>query len=166
NITIPLVAGVASLALMTSAVQAANVDIQWDDPDSFSDIEAGTNQSQQRFQERVVEELGEHFKEAAEEYLPDDQTLRLLIRDVDLAGDVEYFFTSFDNGGVRVVRDVYFPSIEFSYELLDEDGVVIESGDENVRDIGFRHSGVDHFAEAPLDYEKDLIDSWFEETFG
>src|SRR5690606_33388753 len=151
----------AALTLLTGAAWAADVEIQWDDVDSFSDVEAGSNQSQRRFQEQVVDELSMHFREAAEAHLDDDQTLRLLIRDVDLAGDVEYFFTRFDNGGVRVIRDVYFPSIECSYELLNEDGEVIKQGDENVRDIGFRHAGLDHMDQAPLDYEKELIDSWF-----
>lgn len=157
--------GAAALALIAGAAQAAKVDIDWADPEEFTDIEAGTNQNQKRFQQRVVDELGEHFRETAESELPADQTLKLTIQDVNLAGDVEYFFTSFDNQGLRVIRDIYFPSIEFSYELRDEDGDVIKSGQENISDIGFKYAGSDRLDSAPLNYEKELIESWFEDTF-
>ena len=89
----------------------------------------------------------------------------MTVTNVDLAGDVEYFFTRFP-GGIRVVRNLYFPSIEFTYELADEMGTVRTSGQENVKDMGFQFAGSRVISNAPFGYEKRMIDKWFRDTFG
>ena len=160
-----ILTGLAALGLMGETLHAATVQIEWSDPAKFRDIEAGTNTNQKRFEAQVVKELGEYFAAAAGSHLATDQTLRLNIEDLDLAGDVEYFFTHFDNRGIRVIRDVYIPSIKFTYELLDHNGATIQAGKENLKDIGFHYSGLNPVNNAPLDYEKRLIEYWFKETF-
>lgn len=155
----------SSLLLMPGALNAAKVDIQWEEPESFQDIEAGNLGNQKDFQQQVVDELGRHIRSAADMYLDPDQQLNMTVTDIDLAGDVEYFFTRFPQG-IRVVRNLHYPSIEFSYELLDSNDVVLMSGEENIRDMGFQYSGNYMVSDAELDYEKRMIDDWFENTFG
>lgn len=146
------------------AVYALEVSINWQEPEKFQDIEAGSVMAQRRFQQKVIDELGRYIKEAANKYLPETYRLNMTVTDVDLAGDIEYFFTRFP-GGIRVVRNLYFPSIVFTYELLDEKGEVRKSGQENVRDMGFQFSGSRYIADAPFGYEKRMIDKWFRDTF-
>jgi hypothetical protein len=148
---------------MAMAAQAANVEIEWLKPEKYLDIRGG-DENQKRFQERVIAALTSYFKEAAAEILPADQTLYLTITNVDLAGDVEYFFTAFPMG-VRVMRDIYFPSIEFNYELRDAGGKVLKRGKENIKDLGYMFSGMAYINNPPFDYEKRLIDDWFRKNF-
>lgn len=154
---------VAGLYLVLAASVLAAVEITWVEPEKFRDIRGGPV-SQKSFQNQVIAVLTAYFEEAAGQTLPADQTLRLSITDVDLAGDVEYFFFRFPFG-VRVMRDIYFPEIEFNYVLEDAEGRVLKSGEENISDIGYLYSGRMYINDPPFDYEKRMIDDWFNKTF-
>lgn len=142
---------------------AAVLEIEWIDTDSYRDIRAAS-EAQKQFEERVIANLSDYFREAAAEYLPGDQRLYVRITDLDLAGDVFYFFSRY-NREVRVVRDIFFPSIEFSYELRDAGDRILMRGEENVKDMGFLFSGVYSLRNPPFNYEKRLIEDWFKRTF-
>ncbi len=155
---------VVLLCLTTAmAAWAADVKIEWLEPEKYSDIRSGA-ENQKRFQDRVIAVLTGYFKDAAAAILPADQTLYLKITDVDLAGDVDYFFfRSYE--GVRVMRDIYFPSIKFNYVLKDANGNVLKSGEENIKDMGYLFSGRVYISDPPFDYEKRMIDDWFRKNF-
>ncbi len=148
---------------MTMAARAADVEIEWFEPEKYRDIRSGV-ESRKSFQDRVIAALTGYFEDAAAATLPADQTLYLKITDVDLAGDVEYFFFRFSMG-VRVMRDIYFPSIEFNYVLEDPDGNLLKSGEENIKDMGYLFSGRFYINDPPFDYEKRMIDDWFRKNF-
>ena len=143
--------------------QAAVLEIEWIDIEKYRDIEA-SNQAQKRFEESVIKNLTGFFRTAAKEHLPDDQTLHIRITDLDLAGDVDYFFMDYDQP-VRVVKEMYFPSIEFSYELRDAQNQVIKKGSENIKDMEFLSTGMNLQNTSSLHYEKKLIEDWFRNTF-
>jgi hypothetical protein len=148
----------------SAGAQAATVAFEYTDPQDFRDIRA-TEQGQKNFERDVLSELEEQFREEAAA-LPDGQTLRITMVDVDLAGDVEYFHRAFPFG-VRVIRDIDFPQMQISYELRNAAGEVIQSGDDKIADMSFRfptyatHNHIDQ-----LDYEKALISDWYDDTFG
>jgi hypothetical protein len=146
------------LLILAESAGAASVDIEWLDPGKYRDIRAG-NEGQKNFEERVTAALTRSFEDAAADHLPQEQTLRLTITDVDLAGDIEYFFLDFPDG-IRVMRDVYFPSISFAYELVDAEGKVIKQGAENIKDMGYRFSGTTFISDPPFNYEDRLIHDW------
>jgi hypothetical protein len=148
---------------MAMAAQAANVEIVWFEQQKYRDIR-GDGENQKRFENRVIAALTKYFEEAAAETLPADQSLSLKITNVDLAGDVEYFFLRFPTG-VRMMRDIYFPSIEFNYELRDADGKVLKSGKENIKDMGYLYSKMAYINNPAFDYEKRMIDDWFKKNF-
>lgn len=153
----------AGLCLCLATRLMADVEIEWVEPEKFRDIRGGPV-SQKSFQNQVIAVLTAYFEEAAEQTLPAGQTLRLTITDVDLAGDVEYFFFRFPFG-IRVMRDIYFPEIEFNYVLEDAEGKVLKSGQQNIKDMGYLYSGKIFVNDPPFDYEKRLIDDWFRKTF-
>jgi hypothetical protein len=157
----------AALALLCLCLavpaDAASVAIEWQDPGKYRDMRAG-NEGQRNFEQRVTAALTRSFEDAAADHLPAEQTLRLTITDVDLAGDVEYFFVDFPQG-IRVMRDVYFPSIRFAYELRDAGGNVIASGEENIKDMGYRFSGMNFINDPEFNYEDRLIHDWVAGTF-
>ena len=143
--------------------QAAVLEIEWVDIKEYRDILA-SNQAQKVFEEHVIKNLTGFFRTAAKKHLPDNQTLHIRITDLDLAGDVDYFFMDYSHP-VRVVKAMYFPSIEFSYELRDAQNQVIKSGSENIRDMDFLLSNVKLHSTSPFRYEKKLIEDWFRNTF-
>jgi|Laugrespbdmm15sn_2_1035079.scaffolds.fasta_scaffold22135_2 hypothetical protein len=154
---------VTSGLLFALQLQAATVEIEWQEPETYRDVRPG-NESPVMFEERVIKALTGFFEEAAAAQLPADQVLHLKITDVDLAGDVDYFFLNYTQG-IRVMRDVFFPSIDFSYELKDASGAVIKSGEENIKDMGYLYSGANFVKNPPFNYEKDMIDDWFRKNF-
>lgn len=157
-----LLATACGLALSTGA-NAATLVFEHGDPKDFRDIRA-TDQSQARFEQRVLKDIEEHFrKEAAA--LPENQTLHVNVTDLDLAGFVEYFHQRYPMG-LRVIRNVDIPQMELSYELRDGSDAVIQSGEENLKDLGFRFSNVTPRRDDPLRYEKWMITEWFDKTFG
>ena len=156
-----LTAAACGLALGAGA-QAATVAFEYMDPNDFRDIRA-TDSGQKKFEQHVLKEIEAHFeKEAAA--LPEGQTLEVTIKDVDLAGDIEYFHRYYPFG-LRVVRNVDFPRMEFSYVLRDANGDVIRRGDEDISDMSFRFNTLTDRTRDPLDYERQLISQWYDDTF-
>lgn len=150
------------LLLSSTLAAAATVQVDWDDPAKFRDIKV-TNDSKVRFQERVMEELGDQFRKEAEK-LPADQTLHVTVHDVDLAGDIEYFHRGYPFG-LRVIRNVDFPTIDLSYELKDASDTVIKSGTQKVRDMNFRTPVLTTWKQDPFRYENQLIKDWVNTEF-
>jgi hypothetical protein len=152
----------ACAVAVTATAQAATVAFEYTDPADFRDIRA-TDTSQQRFQARVLHELEDQFRREATA-LPEDQTLHVTLKDVDLAGEIEYFYRGYPFG-LRVIRNVDSPSVAFSYELRDAEGSVLQTGEEKIRDVGFRFTTLMPLDRSPFRYEKALISEWYDESF-
>ena len=147
---------------MALSVQAATVEIEWLDPQEYRDIR--TDQvNQERFEKRVMGALEAHFAAAAARYLPENQQLHVTMTDVNLAGEVEYFHTS-SGRGLRVVRELYFPSLSFEYELRGADGEVMSGGEEDIHDMSFLNFQHGLRRNEPFIYEKRLINEWVREA--
>ena len=151
-----------SLAIVisqTPAVQAAQVEVKWTNPDKYTDVDAG-EEHRQHFKDRTFKAFEKHFAKLAES-LPENQKLIFDITNVDLAGDVNF-------GGIkriRIVKDLFFPRIEFSYQLLNADNSVIKSEKVSLKDMGFMmHSGL-RYRNQTLGYEKEMLDDWFKKNF-
>jgi len=144
------------------AAQAAEVEVNWNNPDSYRDINPA-NDSRQHYRDAVLADLEAHFKKAGQT-LPEDQTLVVNVNDVDLAGYVEYFIPSYPFG-VRLVRDIDFPRMKLDYELKDADGNTISMGSDDLKDMNFRFPTYGTRLRTPLDYEKRMIDHWYSKAF-
>lgn len=136
--------------------------MDWQNPDDFRDI-LSTNGGQEKFQQQVMSELEVQFRAEADK-LAADQTLYIAVEDVDLVGEIEYFHRGCPFG-MRVIRRVDSPSLALRYELRDASDKVISSGEERVRDMGFRFSNLTPMDRSPLKYEKDMIKDWYRESF-
>jgi hypothetical protein len=153
--------GVVALSILALSAQAAQFEIEWDDPRRFSDIMASNMDTQPRFEQRVMDELSRHFRDRALRYLPPDHTLSVHMKDLDLAGEVEWFHPGYP-WGLRVVRNLFFPRLDFSYELRDDAGVLVAGGDETIWDVQARTLTMRQGRQDPLFYEKHVIDQWFQ----
>jgi hypothetical protein len=140
-------------------VFAATSEVTWTDYKSYRDIDPG-NENRKSFRERTFKSLEKHFTELAES-LPKDQVLKIDVTDVDLAGDT-------NAAGIhrtRIIKQIYSPRMNFSYQLIDVDGKVIKSDDVVLRDMNFMSGNNLKYRSQSLGYEKKMLDDWFEETF-
>lgn len=139
--------------------------VEWQNPKEFTDMKA-TNGHRQRFRENTMKELEEYMGELAKE-LPDGQTLKMVVTDVDLAGRVwpGHFAGMNSASDVRVVKRIDIPRMNFKYELLDASGEVIKSGETKLKDMGFQDHGVARNDHDSLRYEKRMLKRWFKREF-
>lgn len=141
---------------------AASSEVEWVKPENFSDIRPA-NESRSRYHKRVFKHLEEHFAELAEK-LPADQTLKIQVNNLDLAGDVRYMVGP-NNSTVRVIQDIYFPKIRFNYQLVDKIDVQITSGEADIKDMSFNTGIRNNMTSDSFYYEKEMISDWFKKTF-
>lgn len=147
-----------SALLFAPMTMAATVEMTWTEPGKYRDIKSG-EQSRKHFEKRVFKNITEHFEKLAEN-LPEGYTLKIDVTDIDLAGDVNI-------GGIRrirIVKDLYFPRMKFSYELVGTDSQVVASDEVNVKDMSFMHSSRLKYENKSFGYEKKMLDEWFDDT--
>ncbi len=144
--------------LFTPNVFAASSEVTWTDYKSYRDIDPG-NEGRKQFRERTFKDLEKHFAKLAAN-LPEDHTLKIDVTDVDLAGDTN----AAGINRTRIIKQLYSPRMNFSYQLLDAKGGLVKSEDVVIRDMNFM-SGRLKYRNTSLPYEKKMLDDWFESTF-
>lgn len=141
---------------------AASSEVDWVKPEDYSDIRPA-NENRSRFHKRIFERLDEHFSELAAK-LPADQTLKVQVHNLDLAGDVRYMMGP-NNSTIRVVKDIYFPKMRFSYQLVDKNDSEVTSGEADIKDMSFNTGIRNSSSTDSFYYEKEMISDWFKKTF-
>lgn len=145
-----------TLFSMAPFALSETIDIQWQDPDNYSDL--GTDFNDDVTLEMFSDEMNPYIERLASDVLPKDATLQIVVTDVNLAGEFEPWRINQD---VRIVRSIYPPSMEFEYKLFNAQDEVIQSGEEKITDLDFdfnigrRFQSSDQFF-----YEKELIAQW------
>jgi hypothetical protein len=145
--------------LFTANTYAASSEVVWKDYKSYRDIHEG-NEGRKQFRERTFKAFEKHFAKLAES-LPEDQILKIEVTDVDLAGDTHL-------GGinrVRIIKDLYIPRMDFSYQLVDKQNQVILTDEVKLKDINFMNNNSLKYRNKALGYEKKMLDDWFADTF-
>jgi hypothetical protein len=158
-LTFLTVSGLCGTIFGIFSVQAADVKVTWTEPGKYRDIYSG-NQGKKRFQENTFKALEKNFLILAKA-LPESHLLEIEVFDVDLAGDVHA-------GGmrdIRVIKDLYFPRIKFSYKLLNAEKAIILSDNVNLKDMSFMMGISSKYRNKSLGYEKKMLDDWFEGAF-
>jgi len=152
---------VTAIALLFSsafALHAVDVKIDWGNPSSYSDMEEDNRYSERVF-ERFKGAIETVLKTQASKHLPEGATLHLTIKDVDLAGEFEYWVSpTYD---VRSVRDIYPPRIKFQYKIVGANGETLKKGLAQETDLTYLwnieravHNSDEFF------YEKQLVRDW------
>ena len=137
-------------------IQAGTAEVSFADADKFRDIESG-EMHKAAFRANVLKGFNKHFNRLAKK-LPESQKLKVKITDLDLAG------STFHSGlnRTRVVSEVYYPKIEFTYKLLASDMSVLVEGEEKLKDSNFMsRAGSIRMRQDALRYEKRMLDKWF-----
>ncbi|WDE04548.1 DUF3016 domain-containing protein [Thalassomonas viridans] len=160
---IGLIITTGALLLMTSTALstafAASSEVKWTEPDKYRDIRPGEG-NRKHFREQTFKEFERYFAKLAAK-LPENQQLKIEVTDVDLAGDVRFG----SHRQIRVIKDIYVPRMNFSYQLLAADETVISSGKAKLKDLNFMHGSRFKHSNESFNYEKSMLDDWFEDTF-
>lgn len=147
------------IACALPAAAAGRVEVSFVEPEKFAD--AGRSVVDR---ERTLKTLTDYLQ-ALGSQLPDGQTLRLEITDLDLAGNVEPFGWRGTND-VRVMRGrADWPHMYLRFKLLAQDRE-LKAGEAHISDLSYMYSlrGRDNPQDA-LAYEKHMVRRWFDETF-
>ncbi len=159
HLTLIIISLLFSFTLLPTAF-AATVDINWVEPGKYQDIDPG-NSHKKRFQKRVFETLENQFRDLAKN-LPENYQMKISVTDIDLAGDVQFTNTN----RIRIVKDLYFPRMHFSYELLGKEQKSLKTAEVKIKDMRFLQAL--HSASRRNDflyYESKMIEDWFNKTF-
>ena len=148
-----------TLVSIQNIANAATSEVIWTDYENYRDIHPG-NEGRKNFRERTFKNLEKHFAKLAES-LPEGQVLKIEVTDVDLAGDTLV-------GGVnryRIVKDIYFPRMNFSYQLVNGDGSEVVSNEIVLKDMNFLRTNSLKYRNDSLGHEKKMLDDWFSKAF-
>jgi hypothetical protein len=148
----------SSLIAVAGNALASTVDVSFVNPDSYGD--AGNSKWDEA---PNLQMLARYMQTLGQQYLPPNQSLKLELLDVDLAGTVKP--SARGGGEVRLVRGkADFPRMHLRYTLL-ADGQPVRNGDEWLSDLGYTGHLPTYRKNEPLYYEKYMLLSWFKSRF-
>lgn len=136
--------------------QAGVVSITWHNPKHFRDIKA-TSGLQSRYQQHFFKIMTKSLNKYASHVLQSGQQLELIVKDVDLAGDVRPTFGATPTD-IRVVKSLYPPRIRFHYQVKQDDSILL-SGEEKLQNLGFQ-DGIRVNSHQSFHYETQLLKDW------
>jgi len=148
-----------AMLFTVSTTFAATSEVKWTNPNDYRDIRSG-EEHRKHFRERTFNVLEKHFVKLAEK-LPEGQVLKIDVSNVDLAGDVNF-------GGIkqfRIIKEIYFPKINFSYQIVDMKDAEISAGQADLKDMNFMSNIGLKYRNKSLGYEMKMLDDWFKDTF-
>jgi len=147
-----------STIIFTSDLRAAGVQVNWNNPNSYKDINQG-NRNRVRFEKSLFDELGSKFAKLAKS-LPEDQFLMVQVYDLDLAGEVTYG----QSRTIRIIRDVETPKIKFAYQLMNKDNKVLKEGIADIVSSHYMRRAKRITTRLQFGYEKEMIENWFNDN--
>jgi hypothetical protein len=153
----------ASLLLATVALAASfgasagTVDVAFVNAERFTD--AGTSSWDEVDNLKALT----GYLQSLGQRLPGNQSLKIEVLDVDLAGDVRP--SRRDAEPIRVMRGrTDFPRFHVRY-TLSADGRVLRTGEERVTDVNYGRGLPVHRDFSGLAYEKRMLESWVRARF-
>jgi N-acetyl-beta-hexosaminidase len=166
KILIGFIISAMTLGISSQVVAQTEVEVEWVKPEKYRDVRS-SNESRKRFRENTFEHISEYMSKLALA-LPDNNKLLIKVSDLDLAGRVwPASFIGLGMGGadVRVVKSIDIPRINFSYQLLDTSGQVLQEAEVELKDMSFLDRSNYSFRNEALRYEKNMLKRWFNQEF-
>ena len=154
--TLSTLAFAAGLLLAMPAQAAGVVEVKFTEPEKYIDIGWGSFE-----RERNLAALAQSFQLLAKD-LPDGQTLKVEVLDVDLAGEPRMGAAH----DLRIVRGgVDWPRMELRY-TLQAGNTTVKTGSDKLSDMNYLFaSSPARSHEGSLPYEQRMMLRWFADTF-
>ncbi|WP_315837198.1 DUF3016 domain-containing protein [Bradyrhizobium prioriisuperbiae] len=146
--------GTMALMLMLRPV-SAGVAVHFADLQQYNSSDFGSATPQ-----ATLSELAGHLQKLGARLLKPNQTLRIDILRVDLAGMIEPFGTQ----QIRVMRDSTPPRIRLRY-TLSQGRRVLQRDEETISDINYLMNSSRASSGGRLYYEKEMLTDWFRRRF-
>ncbi|BAN50441.1 DUF3016 domain-containing protein [Metapseudomonas resinovorans] len=153
---------VLAVVIISPAALAATTEVSFTHPEKFTDARLNRDRGRGA-DDFVLKDLKAHIEKLGGRYLQPGQTLKVDIRDIDLAGQYEPWRVNFQD--VRVLRGVTWPRIKLHYSL-EQDGKVLSSRNVAVIDQTYLQRANRYFSNDRLRYEKTMLDDWFRWNIG
>ncbi len=142
----------AGLLFLATNLASAAATVTFVEPEHFADVPFP-----QVERERVLTELRQHIEKLAAR-LPAGQNLTVEVLDLDMAGVLK---PSSHRPDLRVLTGgADWPQMHLRYRL-EQDGKVIQSGDERLSDMNYLNHLNRYSNNTSLRYEKQMLDNWF-----
>ncbi len=146
----------ALTALIMPLAASAVTTVEWAPPENYKDAYSSSAKSDNSRQV-VLDSLEAFIIKQADARLAEGQSLKIVVKDVDLAGEYEPWT---DYKDTRIIKGAYFARISFDYVLTDKSGEELKSGSEViVNKLLTQPSLPDRDEIAP--YLRDSLRSWF-----
>jgi hypothetical protein len=140
----------------------ARAEVVFLEPEKFTDVRDSHMGDYKRT--TYLDQLRDHLLEQAKYFVPDGHTLKVTFTDIDMAGDFEpWRGPRFDD--VRIVKDLYPPTLKLAFRLTDAAGNVVKEGTRELRDLAFMMKITPGFRDDSVRHEKALLDDWLRADF-
>lgn len=162
---LPLMAGAAVHAADSNHAtndKASRVQVTFSHPEKFTDVREDQFGSD-KGRDAILGVLRDYLQDEAPRFLAPGQRLSVTFTDVDLAGDFEPWRGP-QSDQIRIVKSVYPPRMDLSFQLTDANGAVIKEGTRQLRDLNFEMA-ININREDPLRFEKNLLNDWMRREF-
>lgn len=141
---------------------AASIEVNYDNPEHFRDASLDSNGYERGADEYVMKTLRSYLQTLGKRYLPPGQTLRIDIRDIDLAGQYEPWHPQAYT--IRFMRDITWPSIDLHY-VLSQQGQPLSQADAHLSDKFYLQRPGRSTSSDRLYAEKAMLEEWFRKQF-
>ena len=105
--------------------------------------------------------LSAYLQQLGTRWLPDGQTLKIDVLELDLAG----YRRDTSRGNRRISRDLADSPRMIVHYVLSEGSTVLASGEERLTDMGYLYHWTDANPSENLRAEKRMLDKWFKARF-
>lgn len=159
--------------MFASSAWAGNVEVEWVDADSYTDIEPEYLDDAGEFRENLFDRLEGYLERLSERHLEEGTTLKIAVHDWDMAGRIQRQ-TGAEKGGQpkRHVMDNEYPTMRISYQLVNADGEVHSEGEDvEISGRAIRTEGRSEFPRLNrrdrqmIGQEARMFNRWFKENF-
>jgi len=151
-----LFAVVPLIAMLGMPANAA-VTVTFVHPELFTDADDTSGNSA-----RTLLEIAGYLKALGNRYLAVDDTLKIDILDIDLAGEIR--LSRMGTDARYCTGEADWPRIDVRYALVAKDGIA-RSGEETIVDRVYLRRLRESHPPVSLPYEKRMLDEWFKTRF-
>ncbi len=152
-----------ALVLSSLALPAhAAVEVTFTNPEKYTDMKLGAGPAAKE-RETVMRELRAWLQKLGDKTLPQGDTLRIEVLDINLAGRDQPW--NVHNPDMKLMDEVNWPSIKLRYALL-RDGQTVAEAEEVVNDKDYLDRSRMASGSDRLYYEKRMLSDWFAARFG
>ncbi len=150
----------AATAAKTPA--ATRAEVHFFEPEKFTDVRDSYMGDATRT--TYLDQIRDHILDKAKHYIPEGQKLAVTFNDIDMAGDFEPGRgPRWDD--VRIVKDIYPPTIKLVFRVTDAEGNVLKEGKRELRYLAFMMKISMTFRDDSVRHEKALLDDWLRSEF-